>query len=60
MMQFLTVKRISTGEYVYINRHCELLGITNQVITVKVAERVEQFHTDYYWVISNFWLEIAD
>lgn len=61
MMQFLTVKRISTKEYIYINRPCELLGITNDVITIKVGGRVEQFHTDfYYWFISNFRLEIGD
>lgn len=58
MLQFLTVKRLSTGEYLYINRPCELLGITNQIITVKVSGRVEQFHTDYYyWIASNIRIE---
>lgn len=61
MRQYLTVKRISTGEYLYINRPCELLGITNQIITVKAGSRVEQFHMDfYYWMISNFRVEITD
>ena len=61
MMNFLTVKRRSTGEYLYINRKCELLGLTNEILSVKVSGRVEQFHTDYfYFMIGNFYITITE
>ena len=55
MINFITVKRKSTGEYLYTNEPCKKISIYDGfIIFTTNSGRMEQLQTDfYYWIIGN-------
>lgn len=52
MSYFITVKKKSTGEYLYTNEPCKRISIHDGfIIFTNRYGRMEQFHSDFYYLI---------
>ena len=53
---FITVRKKSTGEYLYMNEPCKQVNVNDNgfIIFTTSSGRMEQFHGDfYYWILGN-------